>query len=51
MENAIAVETKFAYRHKPTGDWCYIRSYRNDDIGWGGVRMSFSEFVSLKEFK
>lgn len=28
-------ETKFAYRHKPTGDWCYIRSYRNDDIGWG----------------
>jgi hypothetical protein len=29
-------ETKFAYRHKPTGDWCYIRSYRNDGIGWGG---------------
>ncbi len=31
----IHTETKFAYRHKPTGDWCYIRSYRNDDIGWG----------------
>lgn len=32
----IHTETKFAYRHKPTGDWCYIRSYRNDGIGWGG---------------
>jgi len=31
----IHTETKFAYRHKPTGDWCYIRSYRDDDIGWG----------------
>jgi hypothetical protein len=33
--NTISTITKFAYHHKPTGDWCYIHSYRNDDIGWG----------------
>ena len=32
----IHTETKFAYRHKPTGKWCYIHSYDNDEIGWGG---------------
>ena len=50
----IYTETKFAYRHKPTGDWCYIRSYRNDDIGWGDrvVEMHFiNEFAPEITYK
>ena len=31
----IHTETKFAYRHKPTGKWCYIHSYNYGGIGWG----------------
>jgi len=27
MENAIAVETKFAYRHKPTGKWIALEAF------------------------
>jgi len=50
----IHTETKFAYRHKPTGDWCYIRSYRDDDIGWGGrvVELHFiNEFTPEIAYK
>ena len=29
----IHTETEFAYRHRPTGKWCYIYSYY-DELRW-----------------
>lgn len=29
----IFTETKFAYKHKPTGKWCYIYGYY-DELRW-----------------
>ena len=29
----IHTDTKFAYRHKPTGKWCYIHAYY-DELRW-----------------
>jgi len=38
----IHTETKFAYRHKPTGKWCFLETFVND---WDVYLHLVDEFI------
>jgi 6-phosphogluconolactonase/glucosamine-6-phosphate isomerase/deaminase len=44
----IHTETKFAYRHKPTGKWVYIDSYFDDEL-WDDDKHPYVYEMQLME--